>query len=244
MKLLRTLLASAALLLATGMAQAAQPARVIPAVQDMTAADGTLALPRTLTIAYPQELEGEGTLLAQYLHDDFGIRAAVGKGNAAISLSLDPALSFPQEHGYTLRVSGTDVRIAAKDATGVFYGIQTLRQLVTMEADGRCTVPRVSITDYPAYRWRAFMHDDSRSFKGKDIVLGLLDEMARLKLNVFHWHLTDDQGWRIEIEKYPRLTEVGAWRDSTQLGGYRGKTFVTQSHGGFYNKQDMREVLA
>ena len=68
--------------------------------------------------------------------------------------------------------------------------------------------------------------------------------MARLKLNVFHWHLTDDQGWRIEIEKYPRLTEVGAWRDSTQLGGYRGKTFDPHRHGGFYTKQDIREVLA
>ena len=242
MKLLRTLLASAALLLATGMAQAAQPARVIPAVQDMTAANGTLALPRTLTIACPQELEGEGTLLAQYLHDDFGIRAAVGKGNAAISLSLDPGLSFPQEHGYTLRVSGTDVRIAAKDATGVFYGIQTLRQLVTAEADGRCTVPRVSITDYPAYRWRAFMHDDARSFKGKDIVLGLLDEMARLKLNVFHWHLTDDQGWRIEIKRYPRLTEVGSTRQRTVIGKNSGE-YDNTPYGGFYTQDEAREIV-
>lgn len=241
---LKPILAGVALLLAACQAQVPQPARVIPAVQELQEAGGQLLLPATLTVAYPQELANEGALLGEYLKTDFGLQAQKAGGDATITLELDRSLTgLPQESGYVLQVSASGIRIAAPEATGVFYGIQTLRQLVVKDGSG-FAVPCVDISDYPAYRWRAFMLDDARSFKGKDIVLGLLDEMARLKLNVFHWHLTDDQGWRIEIKKYPRLTEVGAWRDSTQLGGYRGTTFDPHRHGGFYTQEEIREVVA
>ena len=99
------------------------------------------------------------------------------------------------------------------------------------------------MTDYPAFSWRAFMLDEGRYFKGKEVVLNLLDRMAELKMNVFHWHLTDDQGWRIEIKKYPKLTEVGAFRDSSEINHFHSNVFDGKPHGGFYTQDDIKEVV-
>lgn len=88
------------------------------------------------------------------------------------------------------------------------------------------------------------MLDEGRNFKGKAVVKQLMDEMARLKMNTFHWHLTDDQGWRIEIKKYPKLTEIGAFRDSTQIGGFNSTKYDPNPHGGFYTQDDIREIVA
>lgn len=112
------------------------------------------------------------------------------------------------------------------------------------EEKGTLVVGRTNITDYPAFSWRAFMLDEGRYFKGKEVVFRLLDEMARLKMNVFHWHLTDDQGWRIEIKKYPKLTEVGAWRDSSEINHFGSNIFDGKPHGGFYTQEEIKEVVA
>ena len=110
-------------------------------------------------------------------------------------------------------------------------------------------VQKAIVTDYPAFSWRAFMLDEGRYFKGKEVVKQLLDEMADLKMNVFHWHLTDDQGWRIEIRKYPKLTEIGSVRSRTLIGRDPGGTydenckFDETPYGGYYTQDEIRDVV-
>ena len=158
------------------------------------------------------------------------------------------------DEGYTLDVAPTAISIRAPHAAGLFYGVQTLLQLMPLEIYGSkpfagvaWDVPCVQITDVPRFRWRGMMLDVCRHFEPKSAVLRLLDEMAMHKLNVFHWHLTDDQGWRIEIKKYPKLTSVGAWRDTAGFG-MDPKLSTTYGpdgrYGGFYTQDDIREVVA
>ncbi|MCX6030803.1 MAG: beta-N-acetylhexosaminidase [Chloroflexi bacterium] len=172
----------------------------------------------------------------------------------AIRLKTDPAQAGGRE-GYRLDVTPETVEITAAAPTGVFYGIQTLQQLLPIEierrnlvSDLRWRVPGLVIRDAPRFPWRGFMLDQARYFHGKATVLRLLDLMALHKLNVFHWHLTDDQGWRIEIKKYPRLTEVGGWRRETVVGRWRedeaNPPFDGARHGGFYTQDEVREVVA
>jgi hexosaminidase len=156
--------------------------------------------------------------------------------------------------GYTLVVSPKSITIRAPAPAGLFYGVQTLRQLLPAEivathgrSDIAWTVPGVQIEDQPRFAWRGFMLDVSRHFFTKPEVEQLLDEMSLLKLNTFHWHLTDDQGWRVEIKKYPQLTRSAAWRSGIGFGldpkaptayGPDGR------YGGFYTQDDIREVVA
>lgn len=130
--------------------------------------------------------------------------------------------------------------------TGVFYGIQTFRQLLPVDFEftkqKRADIPRVIITDKPRFQWRAFMLDESRHFKGAETVKKLLDEMAFLKMNTFHWHLTDDQGWRIEIKKYPKLTEIGSKRKDTQTAR-RSEGRTGKPHEGFYTQEQIKEII-
>lgn len=238
---LKTVVACLCLLFMSDISDAVE-IRTIPAVQHMKVGNGELSLGTDVTISFPMDLKSEAKLLQQYLKDDFQIKTKKVSANGTITLNLDTSFMSEKEDGYFINVGNT-VEIKAASAKGIFYGIQTLRQLIN-KTGGNCIVPKVTINDYPAFSWRAFMLDEARAFKGKEVVLGLLDEMARLKLNVFHWHLTDDQGWRIEIKKYPELTKVGAWRDSTQIGGYKGTTFDGVRHGGYYTQKEIKEVIA
>jgi hexosaminidase len=139
--------------------------------------------------------------------------------------------------GYHLLINSSGILIRANGATGLFYGHQTLRQIVMQTTDQENTpfrLPYLSITDYPSFRWRGMLLDCCRHFMEKDFILRYIDLLAFYKMNVFHWHLTEDQGWRIEIEKYPLLTEIGAWR--TEADG--------SIYGGFYTKEEIREVVA
>lgn len=222
----------------------AETHRIIPAVQEMQVGRGALLLNSSVTVSYVTELENEATLLAKYLDEDFNIHLEKSVDiEGVIDLCIDTDFQSNSKEGYELVVSDEKVKITSSTAVGVFYGIQTLRQLIVKDKE-HLSIPEVYIKDYPAFSWRAFMLDEARAFKGKEVVFLLLDEMARLKMNVFHWHLTDDQGWRIEIKKYPRLTEIGAWRDSTQIGGYRGTTYDSKRHGGFYTQEEIKEVVA
>ncbi|MBA3569898.1 MAG: beta-N-acetylhexosaminidase, partial [Pyrinomonadaceae bacterium] len=143
------------------------------------------------------------------------------------------------------------VTIRARTEAGIFYGIQTLRQLFppaifssSMQKNVEWTVPLAHVEDQPRFRWRGAMLDVCRHFMPKEFVLIFVDLLALHKLNTFHWHLTDDQGWRIEIKKYPRLTEIGAWRKQTRLGHERNpRGFDKKPHGGFYTQRDIREVV-
>ena len=155
---------------------------------------------------------------------------AKSEAGSTIVFTLDPALELPEE-AYTLEVTPRRITLAASSEPGLFYAAQTLKQLIRT---GCGVVPAGRFDDAPRMKWRGVMLDESRHFFGRDTVLRLLDRMAELKLNVFHWHLTDEPGWRIEIERYPRLTTVGAtgnWSDS-------------QAAPRFYTQKQIREIVA
>ena len=180
-------------------------------------------------------------LLKHYIEEDININLHEQRGDNNIFLITNRKLkeSLGAE-GYRMNISADSIVIEGAENAGVFYGIQTLRQLA---AQNRLAIPCMEIFDKPEYEWRDFMLDEARHFKGKVVVKQLLEEMAYLKMNKFHWHLTDDQGWRIEIEKYPRLTQIGAYRDSTQIGGWNSPLYDVNIHGGYYTREDIREIV-
>ncbi|MFB6710122.1 beta-N-acetylhexosaminidase [Streptomyces sp. NPDC056333] len=174
---------------------------------------------------------------------------AEGKDNT-ILLRIDPAL---EPEGYRLSTgTGRSVVITGGSPAGVFWGAQTLRQLLGPEAFRRAPVsdgvparvPVTDIEDRPRFSWRGMMLDVSRHFLPKDDVLRCLDLLAAHKLNVFHFHLTDDQGWRVEIKRYPKLTEVGSWRSRTKHGHRASELWDETPYGGHYTQDDIREIVA
>lgn len=168
---------------------------------------------------------------------------------AALQLRLNPSL---KGESYCLSVSKTNVIIEAARPVGFFYALQTLKQMlptravmagVSVEKGTSMTLPIVEIEDAPRFGWRGFMLDEGRHFFGKKAVKQVLDVMAAYKMNRFHWHLTDDQGWRVEIKKYPRLTTYGAWRNTMTLSW--GNTLPDgERYGGYYTQDDVREIVA
>jgi N-acetyl-beta-hexosaminidase len=185
--------------------------------------------------------------------EDLRIGAFPARRNAIV-LALTtqvPAPAHPE--GYELTVTPRGVRIQSPTPAGLFYGVQTLLQLLPPEIESRTrrdaawTVPCVHIVDYPRFAWRGLMLDVSRHFFTKEFVEQYIDRMARYKMNVFHWHLTDDNGWRIEIKGLPQLTQVGAWRVprlakwGTREAPREGEA---ATDGGFYTQDDIREVVA
>ena len=170
-----------------------------------------------------------------------------------ISLANKSENDFGQE-GYVLSVRTNRISLVAGTTMGLFYGCQTLLQLLPPEifstnkiSGVKWEIPCVEITDLPRFPWRGLMLDVSRHFFTKHEVKRLLDVMALHKLNMFHWHLTDDHGWRIEIKKYPKLTSVGAWRDSVGFGLDSNLTTAYGAdgrYGGFFTQDDIREVVA
>ncbi|MFF2201776.1 beta-N-acetylhexosaminidase [Streptomyces sp. NPDC058145] len=170
-------------------------------------------------------------------------------GDDRVVLSIEPDL--PPE-GYRLVTDGRPARIEGGSAAGVFWGAQTFRQLLGPDAFRRAPLrpdrdwdlPRVTVEDAPRFGWRGLMLDVARHFMPKEGVLRYLDLMAAHKLNVFHFHLTDDQGWRIEIGRYPRLTEVASWRARTKIGHRASPLWEEKPHGGHYTQDDIREIVA
>jgi hexosaminidase len=171
-----------------------------------------------------------------------------GPFNGEVRTGVDPSLA-PESYRLTVSADGAD--ITGGDDAGVFWGRQTLRQLQGLDAFRRApidpepaAVPYATVEDAPRFAWRGFMLDVARHFLPKDDVLRYIDLLAVHKLNVLHLHLTDDQGWRVEIERYPRLTEVGAWRRRTRMGWGEPPLWDERPHGGFYTRDDLREIVA
>jgi hexosaminidase len=182
----------------------------------------------------------------------FPLQIRTGNLSAAtknIVLRLDPVRAAFGDEGYRLEVRPEAVTLEAATSAGIFYAIQTLRQLLPVEIESRqkveaeWRVPCILIEDQPRFRWRGHMLDEGRHFHGKETVKRTLDLMALQKLNLFHWHLTEDQGWRIEIKTYPRLTEVGSHRVGSTPSWLATKHDGIP-HGGFYTQDDIREIVA
>ncbi|WP_242205977.1 beta-N-acetylhexosaminidase [Aestuariivivens insulae] len=155
------------------------------------------------------------------------------------------AVDSLQPEAYQLEVKPEQIVISASDAAGYFYGVQSIQQLLTQDSETKkWLVPCVSVTDAPRFKWRAYMLDESRYFHGEAFVKQILDEMALLKMNVFHWHLTDDAGWRIEIKKYPLLTEVGGFRADSEIETWGSGKTSGEPHGGFYTQEQIKDIVA
>lgn len=170
------------------------------------------------------------------------------KKGATLQLKRNQAIS---SEGYKLQITPTQIRIEASRPAGFYYALQTLQQLlptrsviagITNDTTTSYTLPVVNIEDSPRFAWRGFMLDEGRHFYGEKEIKKILDVMAAYKLNRFHWHLTEDQGWRIEIKKYPKLTEVGAWRHSKTLA-YGSTVPDGERYGGYYTQEEAREIV-
>lgn len=154
-----------------------------------------------------------------------------------------------ENEAYELKVTPRNITISANSKAGYFYGVQTLKQLLSIESgkDSKKTaylIPSVNIQDNPRFKWRAFMLDDARYFHGEAFVKQMLDQMALLKMNTLHWHLIDDAGWRVEIKKYPLLTKVGAFRTDSEIGTWKSGKTSGQPHGGFYTQEQIKDIVA
>ena len=187
---------------------------------------------------------------------DSGERAAAARlrglaaksGGPPFALAPNGRIHFHRDRSvrgaeaYRLSISAAGVDIRASGDSGLYYGAETLWQLIASSKAGR--IPSVRIADAPAFAWRGVMLDSARHFDPVSYVEQLIDRMAMLKLNTLHWHLTDDQGWRIEIDRYPRLTSVGAWRQEAGAAGFDPATGKSILYGGYYSKADIRTVVA
>lgn len=191
-----------------------------------------------------QDMKRNANMLASYIEQATGIRPAIGKGKngAAIILTIDKTIANAE--GYKLDADAKQIRIAGASAAGVFYGIQTLRKslpLVNGKAS-KVSIPAVHIADAPRFAYRGTHLDVSRHFVTADSVRQFIDMLALHNINRFHWHLTDDQGWRIEIKKYPLLTQIGSKRAQTVIGHNSGK-YDGKPYSGFYTQQQIRDIV-
>jgi hexosaminidase len=222
---------------------------LVPLPREVKAYAGTYALPQQLSIyAASADARNVAELLKEMLKPlGKTVTLTTNRQTAQIKLLTG---AVPNPEGYQLVVDKAGVQITAAGGAGLFYGTQTLLQLLPPRAAATASVPYVRINDEPAFRWRGGMLDVCRHFFPVSFVKKYIDFLAAYKLNTFHWHLTDDQGWRIEIKKYPKLTQVSAFRKETLVGAQQ--TFKTptefkfdgQPYGGFYTQDQIRDVVA
>ena len=222
---------------------------IIPAPVSIKKNTGTFTLSRQTAIVADSPDNKAVLFLAGYLHSKkmLNIQPKANGGNAianSIVLTSSGTDGLPAE-GYRLTITPEQITIAGKGA-GLFYGIQTLIQLIPAEGMASLSLPCVQIEDYPRFGYRGMMLDVCRHFFSVEFVKKYIDLMAAYKFNTFHWHLTDDQGWRIEIKKYPRLTTIGSQRAQTVIGNYHDRTpqqYDNTPYGGFYTQDQIRDVV-
>ena len=233
---------------------------VIPRPVHMTRGRSGSFVLTTGTVIVTDRATGDiGYQLTDWLAPATGYRlpvvGAAGNASRTISLRLDPSLTRLGEEGYLLAVTPRQITIRALRPAGAFYAVETLRQLLPPDVFRAApavgvtwTVPGVQIEDTPRFSWRGAHLDVARHFMPKEFVKKYIDLIALYKLNRFHMHLTDDQGWRIEIKQYPLLTSVGGWRRQTLVGRQNNDStkwiYDARRHGGFYTQDDIREVVA
>jgi hexosaminidase len=211
------------------------------------------------TMIVVSSLDGEtrlaADLLAQLVNGPTGLTPDIAEGNKAkkgsIFMTFDTAVK--NDEGYILKITPQRVTIQAKTAVGFFYAVQTIRQLLPVEVEKhqiieglKLSVPACIIKDEPRFVYRGMHLDVSRHMFPVTTIKRYIDMLALHKMNTFHWHLTDDQGWRIEIKKYPKLTEIGAFRKETIIGHAGRPPFKYDGtpYGGFYTQEEVKDVVA
>ncbi|MCS2320922.1 beta-N-acetylhexosaminidase [Bacteroides fragilis] len=223
---------------------------VIPQPQEIVLARDTtpFIIDRSTTIVYPatnEKMHRTADFLATFIKEMIGTEVRVsdkGKSSNAIILAVDSTMGHPE--GYKLQITPEKVLLTGGSEAGVFYGIQTIHKALPILKDGKvaAALPAGTVTDFPRFRYRGFMIDVGRHFFPVSYLKQMIDLMALHNINYFHWHLTEDQGWRIEIKKYPKLTEIGSKRDSTIID-WETKKFDGKPHSGFYTQDEAREIV-
>ncbi len=220
---------------------------VIPRPAFLQVNKDTFELGDHISIRYSSpDLRFEAEYLKDYLQRMYHLAPRLEESDkppaSGILLSLSTIPDRPAE-GYSLHADNNGIAIIG-DRPGVFYGIQTLMQILPADDQKGLKIPSVDITDYPRFPWRGMHLDVCRHFFPVEFVKRYISLLAMYKMNTFHWHLTEDQGWRIEIKKYPRLTRVGAYRNGSMIGPYSAQKFDSVRYGGFYTQDEIREVVA
>jgi hexosaminidase len=223
---------------------------IIPVPVSIQVLEGQFEITPQTCIAYPEE-NSEIRKTVDYLnqlvnkHTGFNLNIIdlEQTGKNCISFQTDDFPDLGQE-GYTLQSNEKGIQISAAEPNGLFYGMVTLWQLFPSN-DSILVIPALEIRDKPRYQWRGVHLDVGRHFFPAEFIKRYIDIIALHKMNVFHWHLTEDQGWRIEIKKYPLLTEIGAWRDETIIGHPRNRPvkYDGTPHGGFYTQDEIKEII-
>ena len=221
---------------------------VIPLPQEvLPQGSAPFLLKPSTAISYKEgdkEMERTAHFLASYIQEATGHEPKITTESTNKGIHLSIASDIQNPEGYRLLVSENGIEIAGATNAGIFYGVQTLRKSLPAEAEGMTVaLPAVSINDYPRFSYRGMHLDVSRHFFPVDSVKRFIDILALHNMNRFHWHLTDDQGWRIEIKKYPELTQVGSERKETVIGRNSGE-YDGKPYGGFYTQDQIRDVIA
>ena len=257
-----------ALIMLVAVSLQAQEIAIIPKPAEMQVEEGEFSFNGKVVLCYPEiKVGGVDAVVDNFVREikkttgvklvkdrlkdglflGLHVEESAKKGDAHIVLYVD---EYMLKEAYRLSVTPKRINIAAATPAGFFYAFQTLKQLmprnvmagVPDESVKEWSVPAVFIVDEPRFGWRGFMLDEGRHFYGKEEIKKIIDVMAAYKMNRFHWHLTEDQGWRIEIKKYPKLTEVGAWRESKVCAWGDVKPDGIH-YGGFYTHKDIKEVV-
>lgn len=219
---------------------------VIPKPVEMTTENGRFVVSSKTKIVAGEQLQKEAEFLASYIKSISGIELSITSEKVeknAIHFEILDAVKKDEE--YRLSVDYQNVKLVAKNGKGIFYGIQTLKQLLPLKAENsELAIPAVKITDYPRFVYRGMHLDVARHMFPVAFIKKYIDLIALHKMNRFHWHLTEDQGWRIEIKKYPKLTEIGAWRNGTIIGHHPGTGNDGKRYGGFYTQDQVKEIVA
>ncbi|MCS2823903.1 beta-N-acetylhexosaminidase [Bacteroides ovatus] len=216
---------------------------ILPLPDHVEYQEGTFLFPKELRV-YAEQATATFQYMKAELEKRFDIRVLQIRQQEKADCILLNTHRNSQSEAYILTIKSSYIKMQADTETGLFYALQSLIQLMdgTRERPMRLAVQ--CIEDMPRFSWRSFMLDEARFFKGEEEVCRLLDVMAQLKMNVFHWHLTDDQGWRIEIKKYPLLTKIGSKRRDSQSGGFNSEIYIGEPHEGFYTQEQIKRILA
>ena len=224
----------------------AQEVSIIPQPSKLVTSKGNFNITnKTQIVLAGSGLEKSATFLNDFLEKFYGFKLkVVSKGDFKNNIVLNYyKMEYPIAGAYNMHVNKDGVIIEGDNATGTFYGIQSLIQLLPAEKSASLAVPFVEIEDKPRFAYRGMMLDAGRHFFPASYIKKYIDFIAMHKLNTFQWHLTEDQGWRIEIKKYPKLTSVGAYRNGTIVGRFPGKSNDGIREGGFYTQAEIKEIV-
>lgn len=225
----------------------AQEISIIPKPAEVSFSKGIFQLNKSCALQF-DTTNGEVSKIAsffnEYLENVYGFRVEEHSKGKPIHFKIISQLNLGDE-GYLLKVEPKAIVITASKPNGLFYGMQTLKQMLPLEAaNGTLDIPAVDIKDQPRFAWRGNMLDVGRHFFPVSYLKKYIDILAIYKINTFHWHLTEDQGWRIEVKKYPLLTEISHWRDETVVGhASKSKQYDGRGYGGFYTQEQAREIV-